>query len=82
VLLPGGVSNGDALRIMKPAQRFVQDIDRAGKPLFVICHGGWILISAGLVKAARSTWPTLQDDMRNAGAIWKDENSSAIVMGE
>jgi len=74
VLLPGGVINGDALRIMKPAQRFVQDIDRAGKPLFVICHGGWILISAGLVKGRTiTTWPTLQDDMRNAGAIWKDQ---------
>ena len=74
VLLPGGVINGDALRIEKAAQRFVQDIDRAGKPLFVICHGGWILISAGLVKGRTiTTWPTLQDDMRNAGANWKDE---------
>lgn len=74
VLLPGGVINGDALRIEKPAQRFVQEMDRAGKPLFVICHGGWILISAGLVKGRTlTTWPTLQDDMRNAGANWKDE---------
>lgn len=74
VLLPGGVINGDALRIEKAAQRFVQEIDRAGKPLFVICHGGWILISAGLVKGRTiTTWPTLQDDMRNAGANWKDE---------
>jgi protease I len=74
VLLPGGVINGDAIRIEKAAQRFVQEIDRAGKPLFVICHGGWILISAGLVKGRTiTTWPTLQDDMRNAGATWKDE---------
>ena len=74
VLLPGGVINGDALRIEKAAQRFVQDIDRAGKPLFVICHGGWLLISAGLVRGRTiTTWPTLQDDMRNAGANWKDE---------
>lgn len=74
VLLPGGVINGDAIRVEKAAQRFVQEIDRAGKPLFVICHGGWILISAGLVKGRTiTTWPTLQDDMRNAGATWKDE---------
>jgi protease I len=74
VLLPGGVINGDALRIVTPAQRFVQQIDRAGKPVFVICHGGWILISAGLVKGRTLTsWPTLQDDMRNAGATWRDE---------
>jgi protease I len=74
VLLPGGVINGDALRVETRAQQFVQEIDRAQKPLFVICHGGWILISAGLVKGRTiTTWPTLQDDMRNAGATWKDE---------
>jgi protease I len=74
VLLPGGVINGDALRVEKAAQQFVQQIDRAGKPVMVICHGGWILISAGLVKGRTLTsWPTLQDDMRNAGANWKDE---------
>jgi len=73
VLLPGGVINGDALRVEKKAQQFVQEIDRSGKPLFVICHGGWLLISAGLVKGHTiTTWPTLQDDMRNAGADWVD----------
>ena len=74
VLLPGGVINGDALRIDKKAQQFVQEIDRAGKPLFVICHGGWILVSSGLVRGRTMTsWPTLQDDIRNAGATWRDE---------
>jgi protease I len=73
VVLPGGVINGDALRIEKRAQQFVQEMDRAGKPIAVICHGGWLLISAGLVKGRRiTTWPTLQDDMRNAGAQWED----------
>ncbi|HET7435709.1 MAG TPA: type 1 glutamine amidotransferase domain-containing protein [Thermoanaerobaculia bacterium] len=74
VLLPGGVINGDALRVEKDAQRFVQELDRAGKPVMVICHGGWILISAGVARGRTiTTWPTLQDDMRNAGANWKDE---------
>jgi len=73
VMLPGGVINADALRIDKRAQQFVQSIDRAGKPIAVICHGGWLLISAGLVKGHTiTTWPTLQDDMRNAGAQWVD----------
>lgn len=73
VLLPGGVINGDALRIEKKAQQFVQEIDRAGKPVMVICHGGWILISSGLAKGRNVTsWPTLQDDFRNAGADWQD----------
>jgi deglycase len=74
VLLPGGVINADALRIEKKAQQFVQEIDRAGKPIMVICHGPWLLISAGLVKGHKITsWPTLQDDLRNAGANWRDE---------
>lgn len=75
VLLPGGVINGDALRVETKAQQFVREIDQAGKPVMVICHGGWILISAGLVKGRTvTTWPTLQDDMRNAGATWKDDD--------
>lgn len=74
VLLPGGVINSDAIRIEKKAQQFVQEIDRAGKPLFVICHGGWLLVSAGLVKGKTMTsWPTLQDDITNAGGNWKDQ---------
>ena len=74
VLLPGGVINGDAMRIEKKAQQFLQEMDRAGKPVFVICHGGWILINAGLVKGRTlTTWPTLEIDMRNAGANWKDD---------
>jgi protease I len=73
VVLPGGVINGDAMRVEKRAQQFVQEMDRAGKPIAVICHGGWLLISAGLVKGRSITsWPTLQDDMRNAGADWQD----------
>src|ERR1041385_5571924 len=73
VMLPGGVINADALRIDEKAQRFVQEIDRAGKPIAVICHGPWLLVSAGLVKGHTLTsWPTLEDDLRNAGANWKD----------
>ena len=74
VLLPGGVINGDALRIEKKAQQFVQEMDRAGKPVFVICHGPWLLVSSGLVKGRHITsWPTLQDDIRNAGGNWDDQ---------
>ncbi|SRR5260221_9761069 len=77
VLLPGGVINSDSLRIEKKAQQFVQEIDRAGKPVMVICHGPWLLISAGLVKGHTITsWPTLQDDLRNAGANWVDKECS------
>ncbi len=72
VHLPGGVINADAIRIDKDAQRFVQAF-ATDKPLGVICHGGWLLVSAGLVKGRKLTsWPTLQDDLRNAGAQWED----------
>src|SRR3954452_19315880 len=74
VLLPGGVINADALRIEKKAQQFVQEMDRTGKPIAVICHGPWLLVSAGLVRGRTITsWPTLQDDLRNAGATWQDK---------
>src|SRR5438045_4596880 len=74
VMLPGGVITADAIRIDMKAQQFVQQIDRAGKPVAVICHGSWLLVSAGLTKGRHMTsWPTLQDDLRNAGAQWEDK---------
>ena len=47
LMLPGGVINADAIRIDKKAQQFAQEIDRSGKPIAVICHGPWLLVSAG-----------------------------------
>lgn len=74
VVLPGGVVNGDAIRLIPEAQAFVRAVDKAGKPVAVICHGGWLPISAGLVKGHKMTsWPSLQDDIRNAGGTWVDE---------
>ena len=73
VLLPGGAMNADALRVEKKAQQFVQKIDRAGKPIAVICHGPWLLISAGLARGRKLTsYHTIQDDLKNAGANWQD----------
>jgi protease I len=74
VILPGGVVNADALRTDADAQGFVKAIEAAGKPLAVICHGAWLLIDAGLVDGKTLTsWPSLQVDLRNAGATWVDE---------
>lgn len=74
VVLPGGVINADQIRIIPEAQRFVQSMQQDGKPIAVICHGAWLLVSAGLVKNRTLTsWPTLQDDIRNAGGNWKDQ---------
>jgi protease I len=74
VLLPGGVMNGDQIRIVPEAQHFVQEMEQDGKPIAAICHGGWLLVSAGLVEGRTLTsWPTLQDDIRNAGGNWVDQ---------
>ncbi len=73
VLLPGGALNADNLRVNKKAQQFVQKIEQQGKPMAVICHGPWLLVSAGLARGLRLTsYHTIQDDLRNAGAEWQD----------
>jgi protease I len=73
LLLPGGALNADSMRMVPQVQEFVRRMQAAGKPMAVICHAPWILVSAGLVKDRRLTsYPTLQDDIRNAGGIWLD----------
>jgi protease I len=72
-LLPGGTYNADKLRVEPKAQQFVKKLDEKGKPIAVICHAPWLLVSAGLVKGRSLTsYHTLQDDLRNAGAYWLD----------
>jgi protease I len=74
LLLPGGVMNPDRLRINPQAVEFVRAFVRAEKPIAAICHGPWTLIEAGAVQGRRMTsWPSLQTDLRNAGAQWVDE---------
>ncbi|ACR31714.1 type 1 glutamine amidotransferase domain-containing protein [Burkholderia glumae] len=74
VVLPGGVVNGDAIRMIPAAREFVVAAHQADKPIAVICHGGWLPVSAGIVEGRRMTsWPSLQDDIRNAGGQWVDE---------
>jgi protease I len=73
VLLPGGALNADKLRVNQQAQDFVRQIDQAGKPIAVICHAPWLLVSAGLVRGRKLTsYHTIQDDVRNAGGQWED----------
>lgn len=73
LLLPGGTFNADALRMVESAQRLVQDFDAAKKPIASICHAAWLLVSAGLVQGRLlASWPSLQDDIRNAGGTWAD----------
>ncbi|TYK47787.1 type 1 glutamine amidotransferase domain-containing protein [Actinomadura decatromicini] len=74
LLLPGGVANPDFLRTQPKAVAFARSFFDAGKPVAVICHGPWTLIEADVVRGRTLTsWPSLQTDLRNAGATWVDE---------
>ena len=73
IMLPGGALNVDALRMEEKAREFVRTFDREGRPIAVICHGPWLLASAGILKGRKVTsYFTIQDDLRNAGAQWED----------
>lgn len=74
ILLPGGAVNSERIRNMPGAQKLVQDANQLGLPIAVICHGAWLLVSAGLVQGRKMTsWPTLESDIRSAGGNWVDQ---------
>ena len=74
LVLPGGVANPDALRLDKQAVDFVRSFVESGKPVAAICHAPWTLVEADVVRGRTVTsWPSLQTDLRNAGATWVDE---------
>ena len=71
--LPGGVMNPDYLRLEPQAIEFVRSFVQEGKPIAAICHAAWTLINADGVRGHTVTsWPSLQTDLRNAGAEWVD----------
>jgi protease I len=75
VILPGGVANSDRLRTDAAAVDFLMAMFEAGKPLAAICHGPWPLVEGDLVAGRTVTsWPSLQSDLRNAGAYWVDRD--------
>ncbi len=74
LLLPGGFINPDLLRQSAPAREFVRAFAAADKPIASLCHGPWVLASAGLVEGRTLTsWPGIRDDLVNAGATWLDQ---------
>jgi protease I len=74
LVLPGGVMNADHLRTELDAVNFAMEIAARGTPIAAICHGAWTLIEGDLVRGRTMTsWPSLQTDLRNAGANWVDE---------
>lgn len=80
LMLPGGALNADQARMHPKIREFIYETDRQGKPMAAICHAPWELISAGIVRGRKLTsWPTIQDDVRNAGGEWL--NSECVVDG-
>jgi protease I len=74
LVLPGGVANPDFLRSDADAVAFTKSFFDAGKPVAVICHGPWTLVEADVVEGRTITsWPSVQTDLRNAGAQWVDQ---------
>jgi len=74
IVLPGGVINPDQLRLEPKAIDFVRSFAQAHKPIAAICHGPWTLINAEAVQGKTMTsWPSLETDLRNAGAEWVDQ---------
>ncbi|HKA50460.1 MAG TPA: type 1 glutamine amidotransferase domain-containing protein [Candidatus Dormibacteraeota bacterium] len=73
VIIPGGYAP-DMMRRSPEMVAFVHDMDAAGKPVAAICHAGWMLVSAKVVKGRRATcFYSIRDDLEAAGAHWSDE---------
>ncbi|MGH3311893.1 MAG: type 1 glutamine amidotransferase domain-containing protein [Streptomyces sp.] len=82
LVLPGGLANPDALRQDEDAVRLVETFFDAGRPVAAICHAPWTLIEADVVRDRTVTsYPSLQTDLRNAGAYWVDEEVSVCHDG-
>lgn len=74
LILPGGVQNGDSIRLDPHAVTFTRSFFEQHKPVGAICHGGWILADADVLQGRKMTsFPSLKTDLRNAGAQWVDE---------
>jgi protease I len=82
LVLPGGVANPDFLRMDDRAVAFAREFFDAGKPVAAICHAPWTLVEADVVRGRTLTsWPSLQTDIRNAGATWVDEEVHVCTAG-
>lgn len=73
LIIPGGWAP-DKLRRYAAVKDLVRGMDESGKTLAIICHGGLVAISAGIVRGRQATGSLgIKDDLVNAGALWVDE---------
>jgi protease I len=74
LILPGGTTNPDHLRMDDDAVRFVRSFVHSGRPVGVICHGPWTLVEADVVRGRTLTsYPSVRTDIRNAGGTVVDK---------
>lgn len=74
MVVPGGAINADHLRTIPEAREAIATFLDSGRPLAMICHAPWALISAGMAQGKKVTsFFTLKDDLKNAGAEWIDQ---------
>jgi protease I len=73
LLVIAGGYGPDKLRMDEGVLRLVRELAEQGKPVAFICHAGWVPASADIVEGRRVTsYPSIADDLRNAGAEWED----------
>lgn len=74
LFLVGGFVGPDFVRQSAAARELVRAFDETDKPIGAICHGPWVLVSSGVVHGRKlASWPSLRDDVVNAGGIWRNE---------
>jgi protease I len=75
LIVPGGLESPDRLRQIPEMLKFIRDMHDAGKVISSVCHGPWVLISAGIVTGKKMTcYVGCKDDLINAGADYKNVN--------
>jgi protease I len=75
VLVPGGFEAPDRARQVPEILKFINEMYDQKKLVAAFCHGPWVLISAGILKGKRATgYVGIKDDLKNAGALYEDEN--------
>ena len=71
-IVPGGYESPDRVRQIVNVLEFLRAFDRQGKVISSVCHGPWVMVSAGIVQGRHMTcYPGCKDDLINAGAIYE-----------
>ncbi len=74
LVIPGGHEGPDRVRQVKEVLDFTARINALKKPIASVCHGPWVLISAGIMRGRKATcYKGMKDDLVNAGALYLDE---------